>query len=399
VDDIAARPPHNYGEIIPAAPTCDQGDWSTQICQNEGCGSVNYIKFEGATGHAADKPATCTTPSRCTKCNDILVRALGHSFTEWEIVVEATEINNGIKRRYCLTCGEVEETKIAATGTIEAIEFNDYMELLDLILGEALGVDSGEISFTFENPQDRVDLTAKIMKLERGYRMAITGKREDLRYEDVTLFEAYYDNGIFVFMQNEDGDAYAAASELENLIPAPIEVMKDMLEQLHGLLDDYVRGYLAEARAFLDEYSELLGDDINAALAAAEIPYTVDQLGEVLRLARIRVVVGEVAVDLRVQLVHGTAERAQDAGRGSAGDAVAGVDGDRHRPRQRAVADDARALLVRLVGRDAQLVQGEENAALNGLEAVLHARQRTLQDDMLRVGNHGDVHDLFHRPP
>ncbi len=283
VDDIVARPPHNFGEIIPAAPTCDQGDWSTQICQNEGCGSVNYIKFEGATGHAMDKPATCTTPSRCTKCNDILVRALGHSFTEWETVVEATEINNGIKRRYCLICGEVEETKIAATGTIEAIEFNDYMELLDLILGEALGVDSGEISFAFENPQDRVDLTAKIMKLERGYRMVITGKSEDLRYEEVNIYEAYYDNGVFVFMnKDEDGDGYASASELENLIPAPIEVMKDMLEQLHGLLDDYVRGYLAEARAFLDEYSELLGDDINAALAAAEIPYTVDQLGEVL---------------------------------------------------------------------------------------------------------------------
>ena len=63
-----------------------------------------------------------------------------------------------------------------------------------------------------------------------------------------------------------------------------------------------------------------------------------------------------------------------------------------------AVAHDARALLVRLIRRDAQLVERKENAALHGLEAILHARQRALQDDVLRVGNHRDVHDLFHGP-
>ena len=60
------------------------------------------------------------------------------------------------------------------------------------------------------------------------------------------------------------------------------------------------------------------------------------------------------------------------------------------------VADNARAFLMRLVRRDAQLVEREENTALDGFKAVLHARKRTLENDMLGVRNHGDVHDLFH---
>ncbi len=62
-----------------------------------------------------------------------------------------------------------------------------------------------------------------------------------------------------------------------------------------------------------------------------------------------------------------------------------------------AVADDARAFAVRLVGRKTQLVHGEEYAALNGLEAVLNAGQRALEYDVLGIGDHGIVHDLFHR--
>ena len=89
-----------------------------------------------------------------------------------------------------------------------------------------------------------------------------------------------------------------------------------------------------------------------ADLGVAELHDT-DQLGEVLGLARIGMVVREVAVDLRVHLVHGAAERAQDAGRRRARDAVAGVDGDRHRPLEPAVAHDARRVLGQDVHRGA----------------------------------------------
>ena len=49
-----------------------------------------------------------------------------------------------------------------------------------------------------------------------------------------------------------------------------------------------------------------------------------------------------------------------------------------------AVAHDAGALAVGLVRGDAQFVHGVEDAALHGLQAVLHAGQGALQDDVLR---------------
>ena len=83
----------------------------------------------------------------------------------------------------------------------------------------------------------------------------------------------------------------------------------------------------------------VLGDDAQAVAVAVEGQaelgvgglHGADQVGQVLGLARVRVVVREVAVDLGVQLGHVAAERAQDARRRRARDAVAGIDHDLHR--------------------------------------------------------------------
>jgi hypothetical protein len=53
------------------------------------------------------------------------------------------------------------------------------------------------------------------------------------------------------------------------------------------------------------------------------------------------VVVGEVAVHLAEQLDHLAAQAAEEFGGDAAGDAVAAIDDDLHRPRQLHVADDA----------------------------------------------------------
>ena len=60
------------------------------------------------------------------------------------------------------------------------------------------------------------------------------------------------------------------------------------------------------------------------------------------------------------------------------------------------IADDTRTLFMRLIGRHAQLAERKQNPALNGLESILHTRERTFQNDMLRIGNHGNVHNLVH---
>ena len=62
----------------------------------------------------------------------------------------------------------------------------------------------------------------------------------------------------------------------------------------------------------------------------------------------------------------------------------------------KAVAHDTGALAVRLVRGGAQLHHGVQDAALDRLEAVLHAGEGTLQDDVLGVGHHAVVHDVLH---
>ena len=59
------------------------------------------------------------------------------------------------------------------------------------------------------------------------------------------------------------------------------------------------------------------------------------------------------------------------------------------------VSHNAGAFAVWLVRGQAQLMHGEEDAPLNGLQAVLHPGQGPLQDDMLRIGHHAFGHHLF----
>ena len=60
-----------------------------------------------------------------------------------------------------------------------------------------------------------------------------------------------------------------------------------------------------------------------------------------------------------------------------------------------AVAHNAGALAVGLVRAQAQFMHGIQNAALHGLQAILHPGNGPLHDDVLRVGNHGVVHHVL----
>ena len=47
---------------------------------------------------------------RCATCGMTMlaeqIAALGHSYTEWEILVEPTKDTEGEKRRHCVNCGD-----------------------------------------------------------------------------------------------------------------------------------------------------------------------------------------------------------------------------------------------------------------------------------------------------
>ena len=285
IDDIVERIAHEYGPIIEAKPTCDRGDYVKRICQNDGCGDVFYVEFKGATGHTMDAPATCSTSSTCTKCGTVLVRPLGHNWTEWETVVEATESKNGIRRRYCLTCGKVDEATLASSGTIEAIEFETYTDLVNLVLDDLLKIAGGTVSFSLLDYTLKTDITAEVQKDANGYK--IHAKITQTRYTDITLTEinwsdtqeCYYDNGVFVGIED---DKYGIGTDIEALVPYGIDVYKQILEELHAYLDDYVREYLGVTRDLLDEYKEMFGADIDKILADAGSPYTVNELDNVI---------------------------------------------------------------------------------------------------------------------
>ena len=59
------------------------------------------------------------------------------------------------------------------------------------------------------------------------------------------------------------------------------------------------------------------------------------------------------------------------------------------------VAGDLGALAVRLVGRQAEIVHGDEDAPLAGLEAVAHVGQRAIGDDAHRVVDERRAHLVF----
>ncbi len=55
--------------------------------------------------------ATCTEPKTCSKCGETEGEALGHNWGEWEVSVEATPGNIGLKARTCSRCAE-EDTEV-----------------------------------------------------------------------------------------------------------------------------------------------------------------------------------------------------------------------------------------------------------------------------------------------
>ena len=61
------------------------------------------------------------------------------------------------------------------------------------------------------------------------------------------------------------------------------------------------------------------------------------------------------------------------------------------------VAHDLGTFFVRLVRRQPELVHRVQNAALNGLQTVLHPGQSAVQNDVLRIGHHGIMKDLVQR--
>lgn len=277
-DDIEERLPHDfdYDNVVAAHPTCENGSWSYAICKNDGCGATNNIQFYGSLGHTMDHPASCTEASTCTTCHQVLARPLGHTWTAWIVTKQPTEISTGIRYRSCLTCGEEDTDELATTGTIEALQYNTYAEFVTIMLEEILNLSNGTLTVETSSDGEIYTLDLKVMKKDNGYRMSVVINSD----RDGERREFYYDNGVFVYADEYEG--YGIATEIDNIIPISIAVYKEIVEEIFVQLDDYAMAYLSMAKQMIDQYKEAYGADINEVLASAGLPYTVDNIDDLI---------------------------------------------------------------------------------------------------------------------
>ena len=126
---------HDYNTVV-TAPTCTSGGYTTFTCSR--CGDNYTGNLTDKTAHneiaMPGKAATCTATgltdgSKCADCGEIVkaqtvIEVIAHAYGEWEIVLEATATEAGMKSRACSACGHAEEETIPATG-VEPTEPTD----------------------------------------------------------------------------------------------------------------------------------------------------------------------------------------------------------------------------------------------------------------------------------
>ena len=102
---------------------------------------------------------------------------------------------------------------------------------------------------------------------------------------------------------------------------------------------------------FPDRQMMLFARDVLSRVPGGTILFDVkcsqrlDQIAQVFGLARVRVVVRKIAIDLAEKLGHLAAQRAKNGWRRRAGNAVTGINHDLHRPRQFDARDNAVAVV------------------------------------------------------
>lgn len=92
--------------------TCTTDGTETATCEN--CDKTDTrTKYNSKTDHTYS-PATCLAPMTC-ECGATLGVSAPHTFGEWSVVTEPTDITEGVKEHTCTLCGHVE------TGTIPVV--------------------------------------------------------------------------------------------------------------------------------------------------------------------------------------------------------------------------------------------------------------------------------------
>ncbi|HBF15391.1 MAG TPA: hypothetical protein DDW30_06885 [Clostridiales bacterium] len=277
--DIQEKKTHDYGNIVIGTPTCTEGAWDTRTCSK--CGDVLNVTYRGALGHKPESVATCTSASVCKVCGQTVSSAKGHEWDEWKTVVEPTEITVGLKRRYCLRCGECEEVKLAASGNIETLKFDSYQELFELIFNKVLRLDDGTLKFDYVDPEG-MKVSCQVTVNREGNSYLILAEGTYTSYGQENDFSALYRNGLLIAAYKDGERMSVIESDSELFSPIPIDVLKNYMEQYFDLINPMVEGYMGQAREVLKSMTEQYGALVNKLLLKAGCTYKAEELSSVL---------------------------------------------------------------------------------------------------------------------
>ena len=120
-DDTYPPTGHQHTSKVITDATCTEDGSIKEVCDD--CGTVIKTTVITHDGHklVSDlKNATCTQDGyidiKCSKCGHVeshtVLKHSGHSWTDWQVVKEATYSTVGLERQVCRNCGESHEREI-----------------------------------------------------------------------------------------------------------------------------------------------------------------------------------------------------------------------------------------------------------------------------------------------
>ena len=215
-DSFVAAKGHDC-EFTVVEPTCTGYGYTEHVCKNCDCSYVSDLVQP--LGHSPElkdaKEATCTEDGFtgnivCAVCDETMeigkvIPATGHTFSQWEVTVEATCFTDGEKSRTCEVCGETETEVIAKNSdNCPSKAFTDlntdkwYHEAVDYVLRKGLmnGMDNG--LFAPNSNLTRGQLVTILYRLEGE--PSVEGLENP--FEDVAADEWYTD--AIIWAANEE---------------------------------------------------------------------------------------------------------------------------------------------------------------------------------------------------
>ena len=318
---------HNYGPLVTFTATCTDGGYDYKKCQNENCGHVMNVAYHRQLGHILDQAATCTEHSTCQRCNTIVTHALGHTWSDWQIIIEPTATTAGLRRKSCPQCGEYEDVPLAATGSVDKVSFDSYEDLMEHVLESVIGFQNGTASFEFfydDETTITLDLTFKeegesylvlVNAQESGYatrydysgynyvevdknQSVIHVDRENLgnlgmnqpteptpvRYAYTHTLQFLYRNGVVVLMDemvspyHNPENSILNSDDLESIFMMPYQTVLDYLKQCFDVYMPDVEATFDECATLLRIFEALCGEGVNDVLNEFGCSYDINTL-------------------------------------------------------------------------------------------------------------------------